>query len=103
MKIDNERSLINLETYIKSAQESEGLKSSRKQEQREVTQAESVNLSHKAKDLQKAREAMEATPEIREEKVGQLRREIETGTYSVKRDEIATKMIQESLIDAFIK
>ena len=102
MKISSERSLINLEAYIKSAQESEGLKSSRKQEQREVTQAESVNLSHKAKDLQKAREVMEVTPEIRENKVGQLKREIEAGTYSVKRDEIATKMVRESLIDAFI-
>lgn len=102
MKISSERSLINLEAYIKSAQESEGLKSSRKQEQREVTQTESVNLSHKAKDLQKAREVMEATPEIRENKVGQLKREIEAGTYSVKRDEIATKMVRESLIDAFI-
>jgi negative regulator of flagellin synthesis FlgM len=102
MKISSERSLINLEAYIKSAQESEGLKSSRRQEQREVTQTESVNLSHKAKDLQKAREVMEATPEIRENKVGQLKREIEAGTYSVKRDEIATKMVRESLIDAFI-
>ena len=102
MKISSERSPINLEAYIKSAQENEGLKSSRRQEQREVTQAESVKLSHKAKDLQKAREVMEATPEIRENKVGQLKREIETGTYSVKRDEIATKMVRESLIDAFI-
>jgi len=102
MKISSERSLINLEAYIKSAQESEGLKSSRRQEQREVTQTESVNLSHKAKDLQKAREVMEVTPEIRENKVGQLKREIEAGTYSVKRDEIATKMVRESLIDAFI-
>ena len=102
MKISSERSLINLESYIKSAQESEGLKSSHRQEQREVTQAESVNLSHKAKDLQKAREVMEVTPEIRENKVGQLKREIEAGTYSVKRDEIATKMVRESLIDAFI-
>ena len=102
MKISSERSLINLESYIKSAQESEGLKSSHRQEHREVTQAESVNLSHKAKDLQKAREVMEVTPEIRENKVGQLKREIEEGTYSVKRDEIATKMVRESLIDAFI-
>jgi anti-sigma28 factor (negative regulator of flagellin synthesis) len=45
---------------------------------------------------------MEVTPEIRENKVGQLKREIEAGTYSVKRDEIATKMVRESLIDAFI-
>ncbi len=45
---------------------------------------------------------MEATPEIREEKVGQFKREIEAGTYSVQGDKVAEKMIRESLIDAFI-
>jgi anti-sigma28 factor (negative regulator of flagellin synthesis) len=45
---------------------------------------------------------MEATPEIREDKVGQFKGEIESGTYSVEGDKVAPKMLRESLIDAFI-
>jgi anti-sigma28 factor (negative regulator of flagellin synthesis) len=45
---------------------------------------------------------MEVTPEIREDKVGQLKGEIEAGTYSVEGDKVASKMIKESLIDTFI-
>ncbi len=102
MKISSERSLIDLEAYIKNAQNSDELKSSRGQEQRKAIQTESVKLSPKARDLQKIREVMEATPEIREEKVGQFKKEIEAGTYIMKRDKVAEKMIRESLVDAFI-
>ena len=102
MKISSERSLIDLEAYIKNAQSSDEIKSSRGQEQGKAIQTERVKLSPKARDLQKIREVMEATPEIREEKVGQFKREIEAGTYSVKGDKVAERMVRESLIDAFI-
>lgn len=102
MKISNERSLIDLEAYIKNAQGSDQIKTNRAQEQGKTVQTERVKLSPKARDIQKIREVMEATPEIREEKVGQFKKEIEAGTYSVKGDQVAEKMIRESLIDAFI-
>jgi len=102
MKIGSERSLISLESYVKNAQNSDELKSTRGQEQGKSIKTESVKLSPKARDIQKVREIMEATPEIREEKVGQFKREIEAGTYSVQGDKVAEKMIRESLIDAFI-
>jgi negative regulator of flagellin synthesis FlgM len=102
MKIDSERSPVNLEAYIKSSQESEGVSQSLRQEKQGASPTESVKLSHTAKEIQKIREIVEATPEIRTDKVGQLKREIETGTYSVKADKVAEKMLRESLIDTFI-
>ena len=102
MKIDSERSPVNLEAYIKSSQESEGVSQSLRQEKQGASPTESVKLSHTAKEIQKIREIVEATPEIRTDKVGQLKREIETGTYSVDADKVAEKMLRESLIDTFI-
>ena len=102
MKIDSERSPVNLEAYIKSSQESEGVSQSLRQERQGASPTESVKLSHTAKEIQKIREIVEATPEIRTDKVGQLKREIETGTYSVNADKVAEKMLRESLIDTFI-
>ena len=102
MKIDSERSPVNLEAYIKSSQESEGVSQSLRQDKQGASPTESVKLSHTAKEIQKIREIVEATPEIRTDKVGQLKREIETGTYSVNADKVAEKMLRESLIDTFI-
>jgi negative regulator of flagellin synthesis FlgM len=102
MNIDSERSPVNLEAYIKSSQESEGVSQSLRHEKQGASPTESVKLSHTAKEIQKIREIVEATPEIRTDKVGQLKREIETGTYSVNADKVAERMLRESLIDTFI-
>jgi flagellar biosynthesis anti-sigma factor FlgM len=102
MKIGSEQTLVNLEAYIKNTQNSEELKPSLKQEPEKYVQTENVKLSNRARELQKAREVLEATPEIREEKVGQFKREVEAGTYSVREDKVAENMLRESIIDAFV-
>lgn len=102
MKVGSDRSVVNLEAYVKNAQNSGGVKQPLTQGQDKYTQTESVKLSTTAKEIQQARKAMEAVPEIREDKVGQFKGEIEAGTYSVEGDKVAPKMIKESLIDTFI-
>ncbi len=102
MKIGSERSVVNMEAYVKNAQNSEGVKQPLTQGQDKSTQTESVKLSATAKDIQQARKAMESAPEIREDKVVQFKGEIEAGTYSVEGDKVAPKMLKESLIDTFI-
>ena len=102
MKVGDDQSVVNLENYIKNSQDSEISRPSPKQEQEKSTQRESVKLSTMARELQTAREVLEATPEVREEKVGQFKREIEAGTYDMRGDKVAGKMLKESLIDSFI-
>ena len=60
---------------------------------------ERVDLSNKAKDIQKIKQVLEQTPEVREEKVQELKRQIESGSYVINPDTIADKMLGESLID----
>ncbi len=62
---------------------------------------EKVDLSTKARDVQQIKTALAKLPEIREEKVQELKKEIEAGTYNVSGDKIAGKMVGESLLDIF--
>ena len=60
---------------------------------------ERVDLSNKAKDIQKIKQVLDQTPEVRDEKVQELKRQIESGSYAIDPGRIADKMLGESLID----
>jgi len=63
---------------------------------------ERVDLSNKAKDIQKIKQVLDQTPEVREEKVQELKRQIESGSYAINPGRIADKMLGESLIDIMV-
>ena len=62
---------------------------------------EKVDLSTKAKDIQVIKQIVDQTPDIREEKVQELKSQIDTGSYKVNSAKVAEKMVGESLIDLF--
>ena len=62
---------------------------------------EKVDLSTKARDVQSIKNALAGIPDIREEKVQELRARIEAGTYNVSGEKIAGKIVGESLLDIF--
>ena len=62
---------------------------------------EKVDISTKSKDLLQIKNAIDKLPEIREEKIQQLKTQIEKETYTINGGKIAEKMIGESLIDIF--
>jgi negative regulator of flagellin synthesis FlgM len=60
---------------------------------------DSVELSPKAKVMQEAMKVLETLPDVREEKVAQIREQIEEGSYQIDGKKIAEKMINESLVN----
>jgi negative regulator of flagellin synthesis FlgM len=66
-----------------------------------VAPEEKVDLSIKAKDLLQIKNTVAQLPEIREEKVQELKNKIEKGAYNISSGKIAERMIGESLIDIF--
>lgn len=62
---------------------------------------EKVNLSTRARDIQQIRQILDKTPDIREDKVLELKRQIDSGNYRINEEKIAEKMVEESLIDLF--
>jgi len=60
---------------------------------------EKVDLSAKAKEIQRVKKLLDEIPAVREEKVQALKSQIANGSYQVDPDKIAEKMVGEALID----
>jgi negative regulator of flagellin synthesis FlgM len=56
--------------------------------------AEHIAISSKARDIQKATELINAAPDIRIEKVGLIKEQIENGTYRISSEQLAEKIIE---------
>ena len=57
-----------------------------------------VNLSTASKEAQAAREIIASEPEVREDKVAELRKRIESGNYAIDNKAVADKIV-DSFID----
>jgi negative regulator of flagellin synthesis FlgM len=62
---------------------------------------EKVDLSTMAKNIQQAKNALSKLPDVREEKVQEIKSQVEKGTYNVSGEKIAGKMVEESIVDIF--
>lgn len=60
-----------------------------------VGEKDKLEISNTAKYFQVALKAAKDSPDIREEKVEQIKQQIETGTYNVSAEEVAKKMMAE--------
>jgi negative regulator of flagellin synthesis FlgM len=60
---------------------------------------ESVEISSRAVEMKNARDALGTQPDVRAEKVEQVKSQIDQGTYEVKSRQIAEKIIRDSLIN----
>jgi negative regulator of flagellin synthesis FlgM len=55
---------------------------------------EQIAISSKAKDIQKTTEAVNAAPDIRIEKVDQIKNQIADGSYRVSNEQLAEKILE---------
>ncbi|MBN1380248.1 MAG: flagellar biosynthesis anti-sigma factor FlgM [Deltaproteobacteria bacterium] len=63
---------------------------------------EKVDLSAKAKDIQQIKQVIDQTPDVRADKVRELKQKVENGSYQVDSEKIAEKIVTESLIDIIV-
>ena len=61
-----------------------------------------VNLSREGYELKRIYQILSQTPNIRLDKVDQLKSAIQQGSYEIHEDKIAEKMIEGHLIDQII-
>jgi len=54
-----------------------------------------VEISSEARDFQAILNAIKSTPDIREEKVNEIKSKIESGTYNVSSKDVVEKLIRE--------
>lgn len=58
-----------------------------------VSDSDKVEISNFGKDLQTAKQAVNAAPDIRKEKVAEYKERIQSGEYEVSADRFAEKML----------
>jgi negative regulator of flagellin synthesis FlgM len=88
---------IQMTAYVNQAQQNAQAAETEGEKGRAHVGEDSVELSQNARELQKARQALQDVPDIRQDKVAALKLQIESGAYELRADKIAANMIKESL------
>ena len=66
--------------------------------QKPPTQADRVQISDRAREMQAARQAVAQMPDVDEDKVARIKAQIQNGTYKVDGRKVADNMLAESLL-----
>ncbi|WAM30854.1 flagellar biosynthesis anti-sigma factor FlgM [Caldicellulosiruptor naganoensis] len=65
------------------------------EKKQDVRNADKLEISSEARDFQAILNAIKSTPDIREEKVNEIKSKIESGTYNVSAKDVVEKLIRE--------
>ena len=88
MRIDSVNRIYNAYT----AQMAAGAKGAEK-----VKGKDEVDLSTQAKDFTSVKRMLSDIPEVREDKVQEIKKRIENGTYNVSSKDVASKILAQSI------
>lgn len=72
------------------------------EEIQKAMQRDKIIVSHDAQAFLIAKEAIKNIPDIREDKLAEIEKRVQAGTYAVSDEEIAEKMIGRSLVDKLV-
>lgn len=65
-------------------------------------EGEKVSLSDHGKTAQLIQSAIESTPDVREEKVADIKKAIDEGTYEIDSRKVAEGMLREEAVDSML-
>ena len=94
---------VQIDAYVNQVHDKNKVDSSENNSNKAAAKTDTVVISDAAKRIQEVRSQLDAVPDVDEEKVAQLKKEIEDGTYEINADKIAGKMISEGLINEGLK
>ena len=66
----------------------------------QVSGGEQIDLSAKAKGIQKTLETVQTSPDIRSEKVAEIKSQIASNTYQVDSEALAEKILREIITES---
>jgi negative regulator of flagellin synthesis FlgM len=90
---------VNIDAYVKQVQDKDKADATSEQPEKQQAKTDTVVLSDTAKTVQEAQTQLKSIPDVREDKVAELREQIEKGTYEPDAEKIAGKMIKDSLLN----
>jgi negative regulator of flagellin synthesis FlgM len=90
---------IQIDAYVNQVHDKNKIDPSNNKPDKAAPKTDTVVISDAAKRIQEIRNQLDEIPDVREEKVAQLKNQIENGTYEINPDKIAEKIIREGLIN----
>ena len=103
MEITGNNPYARVDAYVKNiGKEKNRAQGSSTEAPKRIVSEDKVALSPEAKQIQEAKKIIDSLPDIREDKVAEIRARIEDGTYSVDSEKIASKMIKESILNELV-
>ena len=101
MEIDGKNPLVGLTAGVQrlDAAQQQPQKLQKAGEDSVTVQSDRIELSVRSREIQQLHELIQSTPDIREAKDEQIRSAVESGTYNVKAEKIAEKIIGGNVID----
>lgn len=94
---------IQIDAYVNQVHDKNKVDPSHSKPDKAAAKTDTVVISDAAKRIQEIRNQLDEVPDVREQKVAQLRSQIENGTYEINSDKIAEKIIKEGLINDGIR
>jgi len=102
MEINSSNPLIGSKTNVQRLESSQQQERTQKSDGSRNLESDRLELSVRSREISQLDELVRSTPDVREMKVEQVRRDIEAGTYNVKAEKIAEKIIGGYLLDKVI-
>ena len=86
---------MRIDAYNRISRLYEAQQTSKVKEKEKVdkTKEDGVEISKLGRDIQVVREGLKQAPDIRQDKVNDIIRRMESGTYSVSAEEVANKIV----------
>ncbi len=99
MKILENSTFINLDAYAKNIEKKGTPNDAAKNITTGTVKNDEVVLSPVATKINESRKTLDSIPDTRESKIAELKNQIENGTYEINKELVASKMMEESLLN----
>ena len=102
MKVYEGKGSKNIDQYIKNKVEKKRVEDAADISSSSPKITDSVQISQASADMAKAKEIINDQPEVRVEKVDEVKREINNGSYKVDGKKVAEKIIKENILNELL-
>ena len=96
MKIPGRSTTIQLDSYVQKINQIHRKETTEKHNEGQLPGGDRVNLSSHAKEAQQAFKTLKAMPEIRQDKVSDVKTQMETGSYQVDSEKTSEELLRET-------
>ncbi len=104
MKITNNKNNAALNAYVKGPSGKGSVKggqaTQKGQSAGKMAKSDKADISQKAATLSKVRESVDAVPEIRIDKVNEIKKAVDGGSYNVRGEKVADAIIRNAIVDS---